>query len=115
MLFAHRSRKLTASSKIRSLENESIRITSTEGTFLDRESDGAMVENFADGGTFEVEITGSINDNLGSPIKQANDAPLEKMDTELADSGDDVFSSTAIAKKGIGGRSLRVVFDDDED
>ncbi|KAI6698938.1 hypothetical protein NL676_019057 [Syzygium grande] len=65
-------------------------------------------------GTSEVEITGSINDDLGSPIKQANDAPLEKMDTELADSGDDV-PSTAIAKKGIGGRRLRVVFDDDED
>ncbi|KAI6693862.1 hypothetical protein NL676_021572 [Syzygium grande] len=114
MLFAHRSRKLTASSKIGSLENESIRITPTEGTFLDRESDGAMVENFADGGTSEVEITGRINDDLGSPIKQANDAPLEKMDSELADSGDDI-PSIAIAKKGVGGRRLRVVFDDDED
>ncbi|XP_056158902.1 topoisomerase 1-associated factor 1 isoform X2 [Syzygium oleosum] len=135
-----KSRKLTALSKIRSFENESIRITLTEGTFLDRESDGAMVENSAEGdeqnwpinvkakggqnsvflnisnsrGTSEVEITGSVNDDLGSPIKQANDAPPEKMDTELADSGDDV-PSTAIAKKAIGGRRLRVVFDDDED
>lgn len=65
-------------------------------------------------GTSEAEITGSISDNLGSPIEQANDAPLEKMDDELADSGDDV-PSTAIAQKAIGGRRLRVVFDDDED
>ncbi|KAI6693545.1 hypothetical protein NL676_021255 [Syzygium grande] len=65
-------------------------------------------------GTSEVQITSSINDDLGSPIKQANDAPREKMDIELADSGDDV-PFTAIAKKGIGGRRLRVVFDDDEE
>lgn len=65
-------------------------------------------------GTSEVEITGSINYDLGSPIKQVNDAPLEEMDNELADSGDDI-PSTAIAKKAIGGRRLRVVFDDDED
>ncbi|XP_010059979.2 topoisomerase 1-associated factor 1 isoform X2 [Eucalyptus grandis] len=135
-----KSRKLTTSSKIRSFANKSIRITSSEGILLDTESDKAMVENSAEGdeqnwpinveatggqhsvflnslnskGTSEAEITGSISDNLGSPIEQANDAPLEKMDDELADSGDDV-PSTAIAQKAIGGRRLRVVFDDDED
>ncbi|XP_030548620.2 protein timeless homolog isoform X2 [Rhodamnia argentea] len=134
------NRKLTVSSTIRSFANESIRIASTEGTLLDRESDGATVENSAEGderdwpinvdatggqrsvslnslksrGTSEVEITGSINDDLGSPIEQANDAPLEKMENELEDSGDYV-SSTATAKKAIGGRRLRVVFDDEED
>lgn len=65
-------------------------------------------------GTSEVEITGGISDDIGSPIEQANEAPLEKMDNELADSGDDV-PSTATAKKAIGGRRLRVVFDDEED
>ncbi|KAF8020353.1 hypothetical protein BT93_G0911 [Corymbia citriodora subsp. variegata] len=134
-----KSRKLTASSKIKSFANEYIRMTSSE-MLLDRKSDEAMVENSAEGdeqnwpinveatggqhsiflnslnskGTSEVEITRSINDDLGSPIEQANDALLKKMDNELADSGDDV-PSTAIAQKAIGGRRLRVVFDDDED
>ncbi|KAM2975986.1 hypothetical protein FF1_002082 [Malus domestica] len=96
--------------------SEAISIQGTEsGTVLENEVDeGAAVERASLNGTEQAEVTGigSANPLDVGPMKNLEDLPHQEMDTDLADSEDEVGT---LPVSGVSRSRSRMVLDDEDD